>query len=111
PLHDALPICKRVNWVLDADLKSFFDTVEHEWLMKFLQHRIADRRMLRLIRKWLVAGTVEAGEHKRTLVGTPQGTVISPLLANIYLHYAFDLWIHQWRGRYARGQVIVVRYA
>jgi group II intron reverse transcriptase/maturase len=102
---------RKVNWVLDADLKAFFDTVEHEWVLKFLQHRIADQRMLRLIRKWLVAGTVEQGVRTQTQVGTPQGAVISPLLANIYLHYVFDLWIHRWRGRDAAGQVVVIRYA
>jgi RNA-directed DNA polymerase len=102
---------KRVNWVLDADIRSFFDTIDHGWMMRFLEHRIADRRMLRLIRKWLNAGVVEAGIRTATKVGTPQGAVISPLLANVYLHYVFDLWTHRWRRREAKGDVIVVRYA
>jgi len=102
---------RRVNWVLDADIKAFFDTVDHAWMMRFLEHRIADRRVLRLIRKWLTAGVVENGERLDVLVGTPQGAVISPLLANIYLHYVFDLWVHRWRRRHAIGDVIVVRYA
>jgi group II intron reverse transcriptase/maturase len=102
---------KRVNWVLDADIKAFFDTVDHDWMMRFLEHRIADRRVLRLIRKWLTAGVVEHGERIDVLVGTPQGAVISPLLANIYLHYVFDLWVQRWRRRHAIGDVIVVRYA
>jgi len=102
---------KRVNWVLDADIRSFFDTIDHEWMMRFLEHRIADRRLLRLIRKWLTAGVVDKGSTFVLRVGTPQGAVISPLLANIYLHYVFDLWTHQWRNRSAEGDVIVVRYA
>jgi len=102
---------KRINWVLDADIRSFFDTIEHGWLIKLLEHRIADRRLLRLIRKWLRAGVFEGGIWTGTEVGTPQGAVISPLLANIYLHYVLDLWVHQWRGRNARDDVIVVRYA
>jgi len=102
---------KRVNWVLDADIQSFFDTIDHGCMMRFLEHRIADRRMLRLIRKWLNAGVVEAGIRTATEVGTPQGAVISPLLANVYLHYVFDLWTHRWRQRDAKGDVIVVRYA
>lgn len=102
---------KRVNWVLDADIKAFFDTVDHDWMMRFLEHRIADRRMLRLIRKWLAAGVVENGARLDVRVGTPQGAVISPLLANIYLHYVFDLWIQRWRRREAAGEVIIVRYA
>lgn len=102
---------KRVNWVLDADIKAFFDTVDHAWMMRFLEHRIADRRVLRLVRKWLTAGVVEAGKKTEVHVGTPQGAVISPLLANIYLHYVFDLWLHRWRCREAKGDVIVVRYA
>jgi RNA-directed DNA polymerase len=102
---------RRVNWVLDADIKSFFDTVDHDWLMRFLAHRIADRRMLRLIRKWLTAGVVEDGQKVEVRVGTPQGAVISPLLANIYLHYVFDLWVHRWRRRETDGDVIIVRYA
>jgi len=102
---------KRVNWVLDADIRSFFDTIDHEWMMRFLEHRIADRRLLRLIRKWLTAGVVDKGSKFVLRVGTPQGAVISPLLANIHLHYVFDLWTHQWRSRSAEGDVIVVRYA
>ncbi|MCA3220753.1 MAG: group II intron reverse transcriptase/maturase [Burkholderiales bacterium] len=102
---------KRVNWVLDADIKAFFDTVDHAWMMRFLEHRIGDTRVLRLIRKWLTAGVVENGQKTDVRVGTPQGAVISPLLANIYLHYVFDLWTHQWRGRHARGDVMIVRYA
>ena len=104
-------LAKRVNWVLDADIKAFFDTVDHAWMMRFLGHRIGDTRVLRLIRKWLTAGVVENGQKTDVRVGTPQGAVISPLLANIYLHYVFDLWAHQWRGRHARGDVMIVRYA
>ena len=102
---------KRVNWVLDLDVSSFFDRLSHEWLIKFLQHRIADRRVLRLIQKWLRAGVLEEG--KRTVVeeGSPQGGSVSPLLANIYLHYVFDLWVQAWRKRQAQGEVIVVRFA
>jgi RNA-directed DNA polymerase len=102
---------KRVNWVLDADIKAFFDTVDHAWMMRFLEHRIGDMRVLRLIRKWLMAGVVENGHKTDVRVGTPQGAVISPLLANIYLHYVFDLWAHRWRGRHAKGDVMIVRYA
>ena len=83
----------KVNWILDADIKSFFDTVDHGWLMKFVEHRIADPRILRLIQKWLRAGVFEEGLRSKTTVGTPQGAVISPLLANIYLHYVLDLWV------------------
>ena len=101
----------KVNWVLDADIRGFFDTINHEWMMKFVEHRIADRRMLRLIRKWLKAGVSEDGEWSRTDVGTPQGAVISPLLANVFLHYVFDLWVCQWRKKNAHGEIIVVRYA
>src|SRR5580693_9592624 len=102
---------KRVNWVLDADIKGFFDHVSHEWLLKFLRHRVADNRMLRLIQKWMKAGVSEDGEWSETTVGTPQGAVVSPLLANVYLHYVFDLWVEVWREKVARGNVIVVRYA
>jgi group II intron reverse transcriptase/maturase len=114
--HDALDALwvglmgKKVNWVLDADMRGFFDTLEHGWLLKFLEHRIADRRVLRLIRKWLKAGVLEEGEWSETEEGTPQGAVISPLLANVYLHYVLDLWVGQWRKRHATGDVIVVRY-
>jgi len=102
---------KRVNWVLDADIRSFFDTVDHGWMKRFLEHRIADRRMLRLITRWLTAGVVENGKQTEVLVGTPQGAVISPLLANIYLHYVYDLWLQRWRRHDAKGDVIAVRYA
>jgi group II intron reverse transcriptase/maturase len=102
---------KRVNWVLDADIRGFFDTINHEWLLRFVEHRIADRRILRLIRKWLRAGVSEEGVWSKTEVGTPQGAVVSPLLANIYLHYVFDLWVKHWRKQQATGDMIVVRYA
>jgi len=116
--HDALDAlavgigCTAVNWILDADIAGFFDTVSHEWLIEFVEHRIGDRRVIRLIRKWLKAGvTEEDGQTTPTQIGTPQGAVISPLLANIYLHYVFDLWANQWRTRHAQGNVIIVRYA
>jgi RNA-directed DNA polymerase len=102
---------RKVNWVLDADIKSFYDTINHTWLMEFLERRIADPRMLRLIRKWLRAGVSEDGEWSRTEVGTPQGSVISPLLSNIYLHYVLDQWVTEWRKNKAIGEVIIVRYA
>lgn len=102
---------KRVNWVLDADLRGFFDTISHEWLVKFIEHRIGDRRIVALIGKWLKAGVLEDGQWRQSETGTPQGGIVSPVLANIYLHYAFDLWVHQWRRQKARGDVIVVRYA
>lgn len=102
---------RKVNWIIDADIRGFFDNISHEWLMKFLEHRIADRRMLRLLKKWLRAGVSEDGEWSPTKVGTPQGAVISPLLANVFLHYVLDLWIDAWRKRQAKGEVIVVRYA
>ena len=102
---------RRVNWVLDTDILGFFDTIDHEWLLKFLEHRIADQRILRLIRKWLRAGVSEDGEWSATTVGTPQGAVISPLLANVYLHYVLDQWAQQWRSRHATGDVVIVRYA
>ena len=102
---------KRVNWVLDADIRGFFDNMNHEWTMKFIEHRVADRRMLRLIQKWLQAGVSEDGQWSETTVGTPQGAVVSPLLANVYLHYVFDLWVEVWRKKVAKGDVIVVRYA
>jgi group II intron reverse transcriptase/maturase len=115
--HDALDSLwvgisrRKVGWVLDADIRGFFDTINHEWLLKFIEHRVADPRILRLIRKWLRAGVSEDGQWSKTEVGTPQGSVISPLLANVYLHYVFDLWVLQWRTRFATGDVIVVRYA
>jgi group II intron reverse transcriptase/maturase len=102
---------RRVNWVLDADIRSFFDTLSHSWLVKFVEHRVADRRIVRLIQKWLRAGVLEDGRRMRSEVGTVQGGSISPLLANIYLHYVFDLWARRWRKKQAHGQVIVVRYA
>jgi len=102
---------RKVNWVLDADIRGFFDAIDHEWMMRMLEHRIADKRVLRLVRKWLTAGVSEDGEWSRTTVGTPQGAVISPLLANIFLHYVLDLWVDQWREQTARGDVIIVRYA
>jgi len=102
---------KKVNWVLDADIRGFFDNIDHEWLVKFLQHRIADSRVLRLIQKWLKAGVSEQGQWSGTKVGTPQGAVISPLLANVYLHYVLDLWAEAWRKKCARGDVIFIRYA
>src|SRR5574337_1187302 len=102
---------RKVNWIIDADIRGFFDNISHEWLLKFLEHRIADRRMLRLLKKWLRAGVSEDGEWSPTKVGTPQGAVISPLLANVFLHYVLDLWIEWWRKNRCRGDVIVVRYA
>jgi len=111
---DALAVgitTKKVNWVLDADIQSFFDTVEHGWLLRFLEHRVADRRVLRLIQKWLNAGVLEDGQRIVSEVGTVQGGSISPLLANVYLHYVFDLWVHQWRRQHAHGDVVVVRFA
>jgi group II intron reverse transcriptase/maturase len=102
---------KRVNWVLDADIRGFFDNLSHEWAIKFVEHRVADPRMLRLIQKWLKAGVSEDGRWSESKVGTPQGAVVSPLLANVYLHYAFDLWVEAWRKKVAKGDVIVVRYA
>ena len=115
--HDALDALsvaitsKRVNWVLDADIEGFFGSIDHEWLVKFLEHRIGDRRILRLIRKWLRAGVSEDGQWSKSTVGTPQGAVISPLLANVYLHYVFDLWVEWWRKHHCGGDVVVVRYA
>jgi group II intron reverse transcriptase/maturase len=102
---------RRVNWVLDADIRGFFDNMSHEWTMKFVEHRVADRRILRLIQKWLKAGVSEDGQWSETRIGTPQGAVASPLLANIYLHYVFDLWVEAWRKKVATGTVVVVRYA
>jgi RNA-directed DNA polymerase len=102
---------RKVNWIIDADIRGFFDNISHEWLMKFVEHRIADKRMLRLLKKWLRAGVSEDGEWSPSKVGTPQGAVISPLLANVFLHYVLDLWIDSWRKRQAKGEVIIVRYA
>jgi group II intron reverse transcriptase/maturase len=100
-----------VNWIIDADIRAFFDSVNHDWLMRFIEHRVGDVRLLRLIRKWLAAGVMQDGELLPTTTGTPQGAVISPLLANIYLHYVYDLWAERWRQRTARGRVTLVRYA
>jgi RNA-directed DNA polymerase len=102
---------KKVNWVLDVDIRGFFDAISHEWLLKFVQHRIADRRVQRLIQKWLNAGVLEDGKRYIAEEGTPQGGSASPLLANVYLHYVFDLWVQTWRKKRAQGDVIVVRYA
>ena len=109
-IYTGLPT-KKVNWVLDADIRGFFDTIDHGWLVKFIEHRIADRRVVRLIQKWLNADVLEDGKRTRSEEGTPQGGSASPLLANVYLHYVFDLWVQQWRQRHARGDMIVVRYA
>jgi RNA-directed DNA polymerase len=115
--HDALDALavafekRPVNWILDADIAGFFDTVSHEWLLRFVEHRVGDPRVVRLIRKWLKAGVMEDGQLSATEAGTPQGAVISPLLANLYLHHVFDLWADRWRRRGATGAVIIVRYA
>jgi group II intron reverse transcriptase/maturase len=115
--HDALDalsvgiFTRKVNFILDADIRSFFDTVSHDWLIRFVEHRIGDKRIVRLIQKWLKAGVLEDGIVRASEAGTAQGAVISPLLANIYLHYAFDLWAEQWRRREAKGDMIIVRYA
>jgi group II intron reverse transcriptase/maturase len=111
---DALSVAimsKKVNWILDADVEGFFDSINHSWLIEFLEHRIGDRRILRLIRKWLHAGVIEDGQWSATTAGSPQGSVISPLLANVFLHYVFDLWIEWWRRNHCRHDVVVVRYA
>jgi group II intron reverse transcriptase/maturase len=104
-------LTRKVNWVLDLDIKGFFDGISHEWLVKFIEHRIADRRVVRLIQKWLNAGVLEDGKRIRMEEGTPQGGSASPLLANVYLHYVFDLWVQAWRRKRAHGDVIVVRFA
>jgi group II intron reverse transcriptase/maturase len=115
--HDALDALavaiqqRKVNWVLDADIRDFFTTVSHEWMLEFVQHRIADKRILRLIKMWLAAGVVEDGLLSWEQAGTVQGATISPLLANLYLHYVFDLWARSWRGRNAKGDVCLVRFA
>jgi len=101
---------RKVNWVLDADIRGYFDAIDHGWLEKFIEHRIGDRRVVRLIQKWLKAGVLEDGTRTRSETGTPQGGSISPMLANVYLHYVFDLWVQQWRRKQARGDMIVVRY-
>ena len=115
--HDALDalwvgiVCKKVNWILDLDIRSFFDRLQHSWLVQFVEHRIGDRRVVRLIQKWLKAGVLEQGQWSETKEGSPQGAVISPVLANLYLHYVLDLWVEAWRKKQARGDVIIVRYA
>ena len=115
--HDALDALavaienRKVNWILDADIVAFFDEIDHDWMIRFLEHRIGDQRIIRLITKWLKAGTIEEGRRVAAVKGTPQGAVISPLMANVYLHYVHDLWAHQWRKRYATGSVSIVRYA
>jgi RNA-directed DNA polymerase len=115
--HDALDAVvmgvevKRVNWILDADISKFFDTIEHDWLIKFVEHRVADARVVRLIKSWLHAGVLEDGQVWQSELGTVQGGSISPLLANIYLHYALDLWAQSWRQRRATGDMVMVRYA
>jgi RNA-directed DNA polymerase len=101
---------RKVNWILDADVSDFFSTLDHAWLMRFLEHRIADKRVLRLIGKWLAAGVVEDGNWSETIEGSPQGASVSPLLANVYLHYVFDRWVRQWRRRHARGDMVVTRF-
>jgi group II intron reverse transcriptase/maturase len=115
--HDALDALavgiqrKRVNWVLDADFRDYFSSLDHRWLERFLEHRIGDRRVLRLIQRWLAAGVVEEGSWAAFEEGVPQGASASPLLANVYLHYVFDLWADQWRRRHARGDVVITRFA
>ena len=115
--HDALDALaygiqtRKVNWILDADIQSFFDSLSREWLVRFVEHRVGDRRIIRLIQKWLKAGVLEEDQWIETTEGTPQGAVASPLLANIYLHYVYDLWVEQWRRRHATGDMIVIRYA
>jgi RNA-directed DNA polymerase len=104
-------LTRKVNWVLDVDIRGFFDAISHEWLVKFIEHRIADRRVVRLIQKWLNAGVLEDGKRIRVEEGTPQGGSASPLLANVYLHYVFDLWVQAWRQKRAHGDVIGVRFA
>jgi group II intron reverse transcriptase/maturase len=104
-------LTKKVNWVLDVDIRGFFDAIDHGWLVQFVEHRIADRRVVRLIQKWLNAGVLEEGKRTRVAEGTPQGGSASPLLANVYLHYVFDLWVQAWRQKHAHGDVIVVRFA
>lgn len=111
---DALAVgimTKKVNWVLDADIRRFYDTLDHGWLVKFVEHRVADRRVVRLIQKWLNAGVLEEGKRVQSEVGTPQGGSISPLLSNIYLHYVLDLWVQQWRQKQTRAEGIFVRFA
>jgi len=114
--HDALNalsagiMTRKVSWVLDADIRGYFDAISHEWLVKFIEHRIADRRVIRHIKKWLNAGVLEDGSRTYSEEGVPQGGSVSPMLANVYLHYVFDLWVERWRRRQAAGEVIVVRF-
>jgi RNA-directed DNA polymerase len=111
---DALAVgieTKKVNWILDADIRGFYDAIDHGWMCKFVEHRIADKRVLRLIQKWLNAGVIEDGSWSASEEGAPQGATASPLLANVYLHYVFDLWAQHWRSRQANGDVIIVRFA
>jgi RNA-directed DNA polymerase len=115
--HDALDalwvgiVRKKVNWILDLDIRSFFDKLQHDWLVKFVEHRIGDKRVVRLIQKWLKAGVMEEGQWIETEEGSPQGSVISPILANLYLHYVLDVWVEVWRKKLAQGEMIIVRYA
>lgn len=115
--HDALDALvvgikrRRVSWVLDVDIRDYFTSLDHSWLLKFLEHRIADKRVLRLIQKWLKAGVIEDGAWSETERGTPQGASVSTLLANVYLHYVFDVWAHRWRCQHAHGDVVIVRFA
>src|ERR1039458_3743194 len=115
--HDALDalsyalLKKKVNHILDADVRNFFDNLDKGWMIRFIEHRVADPRILRLIQKWLKAGVMEEGKWSEPKTGSPQGSVISPLLANIYLHYVFDLWVNVWRKKCAQGEVVVIRYA
>jgi group II intron reverse transcriptase/maturase len=115
--HDALDALwvgimrKKVNWILKLDVQAFFDKVDHTWMVKFVEHRVGDKRIVRLIQKWLKAGVMEQGRWFESKEGTPQGSVISPVLANLYLHYVLDLWVNQWRRQKAKGEVMTVRYA
>lgn len=102
---------RKINWVYDADIQGFFDAIDHEWLIKFIEHRIGDRRVIRHVKKWLKAGVLEDETWRQIDEGTPQGGSVSPLLANIYLHYALDLWVKQWRKKHVRGDMIIVRFA
>ena len=115
--HDALDalsyalLKKKVNYILDADIRGFFDNLDKSWMIQFMEHRVADPRILRLIRKWLKAGVMEEGQWSEPKAGTPQGSVLSPLLANVYLQYSFDLWVNVWRQKWAQGEVVVIRFA
>ncbi len=115
--HDALDAlawaikAKKVCWILDADISRFFDTIDHQWMIRFIKHRVGDRRIIRLIQKWLKAGVMDGGQIVPSHEGTPQGAVVSPLLANVFLHYVYDLWANQWRKRHAPGDVVIIRYA